>query len=240
MALTLQEVKYVDDSNKRLVFGFIREIEAKCSIQNTPPLILYTCLLYYYATEYFDKCGTGVNISDDKMTITKDSASGTTWNNTTYCKNFIDSTSKGIVKWTFKMNKFHTEKDHNFPSSDICIGITSTEDNTNKDWAFGASGFYYASGNLGKFFQTDNDSMNKCNANRDSIEEKIKFGESDQITLILDLEQRKIFQQINAGEKYLIWKQIKVDENVKYKVAVTLRYPNNSMTLVEYIHDIKR
>ena len=59
-------------------------------------MICNLCILYYFHGEYFEKAGDDIQISNDKMTITK-IRGGSGWNNTSYGKTWIDSSIPKIV-----------------------------------------------------------------------------------------------------------------------------------------------
>ena len=57
--------------------------------------IIYLCILYYFHAEYFERCSKDIQISDDKMTITK-IKNPDSWNRY-FAKLWIDSISECIV-----------------------------------------------------------------------------------------------------------------------------------------------
>ena len=72
--------------------------------------IYHLCILFLFEAEYFDIIGNKINLSQDRMTITKDQSGRYDWLNTSYGKNIILSTSKKIIRWTLKMKPFQLEK----------------------------------------------------------------------------------------------------------------------------------
>ena len=103
--VTLKQLKMLDNSDKSLVFGFIKMMEKKSNLIAIPLLVFYNILGYYYIHDYFEKCGDDLQISEDKMTITK-ITKHRDWNdNNAYGKLWFKSNGNEIATWKFRMNK---------------------------------------------------------------------------------------------------------------------------------------
>eukprot|EP01084_Bolivina_argentea_P152868 266584_1 len=229
----ISKAKHADIDVSHLIFGYCRKMEQYNAIHiNIIPLIKYIIVLYYWQQEYFNKLGTDINVSNDKTTITKDIASDkdhiSGWMNTTYGKNCINSISNKIVKWTFKINKFDAGG-----LSDICMGIASTDACQNYDFTCHDTGKFYAFGNLGVFFK-DQDSYCSSAMDKNLNETDVTFSQNDKISLILNLNKRQLITKINDGKENILWTNIAVSVSIKYILAVTLRYPGNSISLLDY------
>ena len=73
-------------------------------------------MLFMLQTEYFEMIPDEINVSDDKLTITKDKSADSGWYNTSYGKIAISSTSKKIATWTLRTNK-------NGDPANMCLGF---------------------------------------------------------------------------------------------------------------------
>ena len=66
------------------------KINSRYSAMLQKEIVLFICLLYCYDGEYFEKTGDDIEISQDKMTVTKIMQTNN-WNNTSYGYAWIDS-----------------------------------------------------------------------------------------------------------------------------------------------------
>ena len=122
----ISKAKKADDATNLLVFGYIRTSNGIHKISaNIPDLICFIVLVYYMEQEYFDKPGKDCKISDDKMNVTR--MNGSDYNSTTYCKQWIPSTSNVIVTWKFKIKNIGNW-------SQIIFGITCNDDCQDSDF----------------------------------------------------------------------------------------------------------
>ena len=90
------------------MFGYIREKENELILHNIPSIISYISLMYYFHGEHFDKHGQYLKSSPDKMTITNIQKTrmdlSCNWKNVAIGRTSINSMSKCMIKWTFKIN----------------------------------------------------------------------------------------------------------------------------------------
>ena len=93
----------VDQKVKRLVFGYMRQNEHEID-RIIPPIIFYTCLMFYWIKEYFDLMAENINASKDKLRITY--TANATLANAAYGAKKIQSTQGGVHKWTLSMHEF--------------------------------------------------------------------------------------------------------------------------------------
>ena len=103
-------------------------MESKLKLSEIASLIMNIILGFYYHSEYFSVFLEDIfNVSPDGLTIT--SMQDLSCNHhAIYLNQWIKSTSKSIVKWTFKIDTM-------MPSTDLFFGITSTEKKPDEDVA---------------------------------------------------------------------------------------------------------
>ena len=211
----LSEAKKADDITKLLIFGYIRN---QCNVHristNIPDLICFIILLYFMEQEYFDKPGKGCEISEDKLSITQNTGYG--YNSTTYCKQWIPSTSNLVVTWTFQIEYIDLQ---------MLIGVTDNADCTDKD--FSELNTTYALGSNGDWRIGDGTVIDEDVA-------EMEFSTGDEIVFILNLVERTILFKVSDKEKIVVWNDIKVSEEIEYKLAVCLRSNVNKIKLIDF------
>ena len=144
--LKVDDAKKADEDLKYLVFGYIQLIQKTSKKINIIPLeIFYLCILFLFEPEYFVIIGDGIRLSEDEKTITKGILTTVGWRNTSYAKNVIPSISGRFVTWKVKIGQFEEDS--------TCIGITSSVDCVDKDFAFDHKGYYYALSDRGCGFR---------------------------------------------------------------------------------------
>ena len=111
MSIALAVLNKIPAKYQFTVFGYLREQETQLSLDTIPPLVCYLLLKFYYPGEYFKKYSKNIILSDNDMTITRISKPGMDgiWTNYAIGSIAIDSTSKCIAKWTFKLNYINPE-----------------------------------------------------------------------------------------------------------------------------------
>ena len=178
MMSSLQRVKEIDQMSADLVLGYIKNAESLLQLQNVPLLVSYRILLFYYLKEYFAKSGKGMEISQDKLMIIKRNGAG--WINTTYLKRWIDSESKKILRWKFKIQKCQLF------GGGLCFGVISKK-------------------NLMKSQFTRNNKYYHCNSSfcgSAASGKSSEFGEGDYVTYTLDLINKTISVKINNEKEW--------------------------------------
>ena len=229
MTTSLKVLKYIDQRTKFVVFGYIREYENKLSLYiNISPGICYICLAYYFLGEYFEKAGNQFIISNDKMTVTKKQESYkyeySNWNNTAYGKLWINSTIPQIIKWKFKINELGC-------LSGICFCLVSKDNRCNENCMSRDSKKDYPNyGFCNKLLTIINDD--------EAIEEKSddaeKFEKNDIVLMIFNTIKREFYCQ-NADQINLITiKNIKIGDNIRYKMAIQMYDSFNSVQLIYF------
>ena len=131
--LNALELRSIPSRPKYATFGYIHILERDLKIANIPTMICYLILEFLYNREYFEKAGEDLQISRDKMSITKD-----TWNisnreenmNTAYTKSWIEGGLKQIIRWSFIIEDYGYLKSLS-DVSHIYIGIVSKDNRSN-------------------------------------------------------------------------------------------------------------
>ena len=92
---------------KHAVFCYLHSMEKELFLVNVPTIISYLILGYLFHGEYFEKAGDDLEISNDKMSvtrITKPSPVFTAFMNTAYGKTWIPGNLNQTVRWRFKLD----------------------------------------------------------------------------------------------------------------------------------------
>ena len=98
MAFKLESLSAVDKETECLIFGFVRQSEVE--IDNIiPPLISWTCLMFYWMNEYFEIICDKINVSEDKLSLIA-GENVRHGNNASFGAQKINSTNPRIYKWT--------------------------------------------------------------------------------------------------------------------------------------------
>eukprot|EP01084_Bolivina_argentea_P082193 148825_1 len=226
MSESLKRLKQIDTRTKSTVFGYIREMENTLSLfSNVPVLISYISLSYYNHGEYFHKSGShkGMIVSEDKMTVTN--CTGIKYNNynhTTYGCTWIDSTCDKIAKWTFKASDYAWIC---FVSKDNCENDNCLRNRDEPNYGF-------------------TDCSNKflfrryCNDKGVSTHtEGFNMNFNALFTVILNTKQKTIgyyLENETKNESKFIFKNIKIGEGIKYKLAVNMPRDGDKITLINF------
>ena len=176
-----------------------------------PPIISYLCLGYYYREwDCFEK------YNNDHWKISEDKLSCTTIDNHrnyVYGKLWIESESKQIVKWKLKIDKmvgitwFST----------IIIRIVTEDDGTfDGSYGIGSRGFTYTCGT------------------GERIRAPPTFEEGDIVTLILDTNERTIKVKKNDEDTKIIYKQIEIGPDIRYKLCLTFVGKGTKITIIDF------
>ena len=225
----IANAKHADDRLDCLVSGYIKSIQkAHKSLKTIPMDIYYVCILFLLQKEYFELIADQMNLSQDELTITKDASAIYNWKNTTYGKMVIPSISKQIVTWKIKMKPFTEERNR-------VIGIASSTDCIDKDYTYNKVGHYYGISDSGTRFwnhKLKEETSVETAAEYDTFEYHDRSG--DTVTMILNLRDATILFGQSEHPK-IAWTNIKIDKDVNYRLAVSLRCQLDSMTIVDFV-----
>ena len=203
-----------------LVWGYLRAIELLCHM--TVPNEIYDMIyLYQKVCEYFAECGAGIKILEDKMTI-----------------NFITRTSNytayGVVRipsyqnnkkyiWNMKVNNIASDG-----GGLICVGIVDAKQNR-----------------LWTQFQTDScplysvesETESGCLVKWDkngSEDTTVTIANGDVLHMILDMKEKTVQFMVNGKDEGVIFKDVEQKKDLEYKLAVTMKRTDTSVTFKDF------
>ena len=189
---TLKRLKHVNDRYKLTVFGYIHGNEKQLSLSNVPTMIGYLSLSYYFHGEGFEKASNDINISNDKLTITR-TAGPVTWNACAFGKVWVDSMINCVAKWTLKINYLHQDKS-NWAHVIICLLSKDDESRASQICAP-----YYEIDGLGQMKKNETGGVNTYLQGRLYC---LRFKKNDEIELELDTGKGDIYLTKNDGMKH--------------------------------------
>eukprot|EP01084_Bolivina_argentea_P001715 3162_1 len=220
MAFNFEEVQFIDQINKHIVFGYIRMAQnlfpSNIPYYNIPTLVLHACLLYYVTKEYFDLIGTEMKLifdenDNDKNTV--ELTSGSVWN-TAYGSKVIDANrnSNAIYQWKIKLIKLNTDSWGYF----CVIGIDSSNIAHTKSEVFFSTRstypFYCIRGGHPEEPMNSDKKVHWTN-------ETWKDGYI--ITLNVDTMNRTIGYALNDSDVKTVFTKINIDAKYKFAVCVS-------------------
>ena len=208
---------------------FIRSVQKEDETLNSiPDEIFYLCILFYAVREYWDILGDKINSSPDHMTITKDELANRNFENTSYGKAVINSTSNMIVTWKFRNNCAQGHWSG--------FGIVSDTNCQNRDFGKQRDGYYYYAVDYRgrKFWNSQYDGRG-----RDRRLHTLRWDPNDVITMVVNLRDGTIQVAVSRKvsdemERQLVFNGIKIADNVSYRLAVCLKHPHDSVTILDF------
>ena len=207
-----KQLSLIDPCDKQLVYGYIRILQTVTQISNIPPLISHTILAFYYIAEYFAMTGNDSIISNDNMTITKQKKDYD-WNNTSYCNKWINSMNQVIAKWEFEIIRGSGDF-----GGGISFGLVSKEGRVNDDFINFEDRPVYCYNTSGTLQHHGLDSDDTEDDDCD-----VFICEGDTFEFILDLIDKTVsIKKSDEEDKYIIFENIEVGKNIKYKMVVSL------------------
>ena len=227
MDLSADRVKRIDDRHKYLIYGFMRTIESTISAiyendpyYTTPELVIFTCLLFYYMHETFDKIASEhIQSGIDNNTITK-KGKNACWENTSYGIDWIDSMSNDIYVFSITIHclKF---------SYNVGVGFVTNNHHQDTEHDFETlDAIWYR-----------NDAMvlivNKQDVPLGEDFEKLECGVNDTLHLILNMRKGELecYKNDKQSEEEVLYDKITKSSGVKWRFALTLYYDQDSVTV---------
>eukprot|EP01084_Bolivina_argentea_P086753 156771_1 len=210
--MAIVAVKHIQNViDKSLVVGYIKRFEKTVlNAHLTIPKDIYGLIfLYFYQTERFVSKflshNNGLTVSNENVSFERLPK----WH-TIYGSKWIKSTFKIIVKWEFEIL---TKLSDNYSGdSQLLFGIV-----TRNEGAFlEPKSFRY------RMYMFGNDGRYRINVETLNMEPMhFAFNKGDKVSMILDLKQRKLIQRVNDGKEFVVWNKIRVNEKVRYKMAMS-------------------
>ena len=218
MTTSLKRLQSIDQREKHLVRGYIREHEHTFKSEeynifnNIPDSIPCWCILYYAVVEYFKQIGIDCTATLDRSTLVK---GGTSLFSKNYGAILISPKDEYIYKWNLKMITVQTGH------TSIIVGIASTMGQneytmahhyciySNYGWCQDEKETYY---NAVKYFSDD-----KIDIELNTISKEIKFYRNG--------EQQDCFKVKGMSDECM---------DCKYRFAVGIYDPQTEVSLVGF------
>ena len=228
MSSIFKRLHKIDIKTKHGVYGWIRRAEDELQIQNIPSMISNICLLYFHEEELFDIIGANVAISKNKKCITKHGRSAyemMDWDNNTYGMMQIESNLNNIYQWDLKIHHIDY-KGLQCTRKSMLISITNsiTPNKYFNDLSIRHSHISYV---------IAEDSSTYDHSKRDWKMDTNGFvlNNGDNLSVILDLSKAEINIILNGLDKAVMFQNIVKNNDIKYRLMVSMGYPHNSVEI---------
>ena len=219
----IEILKYVDDSTKAIINGYIHQTTKSCNLkQEIPSEIVQVILLFYYLAEHFDIHPDDIYVMADSMDTIKKGIDQTSWNNMTFGAVSIPSISNNIIVWTFRMLY------NNSPSGGgLGLGIINSKDanirNTHIDGSDNTSisSYFYVNGLV-------------CENGITVITDCERLGHAGtMIKMKLDMKKAELTYFRNDEDTGVV---CKIDKgiDIEYRMAVILYWARAKIRLVNF------
>eukprot|EP01084_Bolivina_argentea_P211406 359629_1 len=219
MERVLRNISNLEDYMTLFVFGYIRQMTSnEFTVDNIPKVLCLICLSFFHNdSEHFVRCGDDITISNQGMTITK-TRNNENFLNTSYGNIWIESTSDKMVRWRFK------QKGH-LPIFYICF--VSTDNRLNNDCINKLDAPNYGIGSDGLMWTNDDDGCvsSQCRPHTFKYET---------FTIFLHIPKGRVSIHNEYGGGYYIPLGMKKGKNIKYKLGITLKCKNESLSLTGF------
>ena len=204
------QMNEIPDDTKYLLSGFIRRMEKEVN-NDIPEVIMMIILSFYYIAEYFKDTDCELSEKNTKITSAGHNRNG-------YGNLIIDSTSNGCHQWQFKIG---------FIKFSLMVGITESSINTTCP-IYTVKGKGYGYHSRGKTCIPKSKGTGYK-----SIEKKPRFKEGDKVQMVLNLDKKSLSFKLNEGDTCSI-ENIKIGQDIDYKLAVFMGDPGDSLQLISY------
>ena len=228
IALQYERIKHIGIKPKFVVNGFIREIELELlsihgndAFYTIPELVTFTCLLFYVATETFDKISSQHILTGlDNNTITKNGKEHN-WDNAAYGKDWIDSMSDDIYVFSIKMNCVTKG------GGDTGVGFVTNNHHQETETDFDAVGSVWIRNDLAVLIHEQ-----KTYSPDLDMSKRIGCGKGDTMNLVLNMKlgQIECYKNDKESDKDIVWSFKKL-EGIKYRFALGFYCNQSSVTV---------
>ena len=213
-----------DQTQTLLVSGFIRLSEKEFKFVLPASISRLCCAAFHslYQFEYFSRCGEDLHISGvGQQTISKQAQTGEGYGNIALGSHWMDSTCPNTLRWTVKCLRPGRWR------NGVIAGLLSKHIDLDSDprWNEEAVPSYFVmDGNV------------YCsNYHIHSDTKQVDFGEKDStLELRLDLEAQSLSFSVDGQPYGLSIEHIERGESIKYKLALSLWYPGQSVVLTRF------
>ena len=209
MSFKLNKLKQIKNDDKLIVFGYVKQLQKKLSLQNIPQVITYICLAYYHLEiDYFEKCrGLNIKISHDQHNAAKIGSGHTVYHyDIAFCKLWIRTWIQQIMTWKLRIDRLR---------SSIIIRFVPSESELTGSYGIRSNGDTFTLG-----------SCTRVNAPK-------SFHSGDISTLIMNTINRTISMKTNDSDTQTIFEKIAIGNDIKYKLCVTFPNAGSAVTIVE-------
>ena len=216
MALSFKEVNEMDEHDKLLVAGYIREW-ADLYDALVPDLVVYTVLSFYHYV-LFEDCHECYRLSGQNNNVLTKIDDDRSWDTSAYAKDWISSTCNKIIKWKITIHQ-------STASAGLMIGVINNQHHHTVEKDIDATGSYlYCSS--GYVFQ-HGISLRLRNG--------FAMGEGDAAIFALDLDSKQIrmssVEDDEIWEERILFEDIPIGVDIKYKLAIGMHCVDDSMTV---------
>ena len=226
MAPGLEDVKYIDQLSKDIVFGFVKDMHSLILSENVyyniPSLVISWCLLYFHQNEYFTTADdthpeVGVEINESgNIATTKEG-----WTQQIFGVLEISGREDLKYIWEIKIINGKRENWYNY----IHIGLTyqSLKDNENNQDGDKSITFY----------GYDADGLT-CAGSVTYYQYGEKYGCNDIISMELNVKDRTLQFYKNNESQGIAYDNLKFDKDMVYKMTVAMSSKGNSVQLIQF------
>ena len=219
--IDLTMLKEIDKDVRYLIFGYMRSSELLFDdnnpYYNIPDFVCTICLWYYcilYMTnDKFDIAAGDIEISEDKLTITKGAADAEFYS--VYGTQGIPSMSQMHCKWKFKMNRLY---------GNCYVGISSKKCLD--------SPFHYKSSPNYCYYMLG--WKIKCGQFNDREKYGKKFWDRDYLTMELDMNKKELRYAVNDEDQGVAFDDIECGDDIIYYLAITIEHTGDHLSMIDY------
>ena len=205
------------------VHGYLHRIQRESKFQNTPSLILFTCLKYARDWDNFSTNTDHISMTNDNKTITKTNVSGKKRKKWHFAvgNTVIDTNKHLIAKWILTVNKCVKRE----------LGIVFGLHDAIGEWVFVS--IYNLRGVCHCFEEFE--TMKAKRVRKKSM----RFGEGDEIKVILDTKTERMKFSKGNGKEVVLFKRNSTWSSGKFlksqcRFAVGLYELGNSVTITHF------
>ena len=214
-------LQHIDDITKYTVYGWIREVEKALNLDPIPNEIILICISYYHEEEMWSEIG-GNNELSGKGKIVERLKTTRSWGDCNHGSIFIESTANCICRWDLKVWKLK--------SGGMQLGIVS--DPAQREYFTAIKdGSFYIYWNSGYTFNNDKTlteyewTWNKCDQ---------KYRKGDEISIILDLKERKVTFLVNGTDANNGYENIEIGDKIKYQLFSAMHFAGDCVEILKF------
>ena len=233
-AIKIAKKAMQNKNSKHLVFGYVRNLAHNLKIKQNSVMIQYLVCLYYHLMDQFYRAHKDmVQISKDKQTAT---LLVDDFNHAIYLNEWIESTSKEVVTWTYNINKLH---DH------LYFGLVSKERETqhlDMDFYSHWCKPCYAISSDRRIYKLGVNDRGTGYRSRgiylhnypDPKVPNLIIKTGDKVSFVLNLKNASLSCSINDKPNFLLFDNIERSLEIKWKMALNLSDAGDSVSIIGF------